>query len=251
LSGGNGFKDNFSAVAGTYARHRPTYPDALFDWLASVAPGREAAWHCACGNGQASVGLAVHFGHVWATDASAQQIEQAIVHPNITYSVSPAERNAFDDDSFDLLLVAQAAHWFDFEMFNTEVKRVGRAAAVLALTAYEQHRVTPEIDAITDRFYEPVLGDYWLPERRHIKAGYRDIPFPFQYLATPEFFMTADWMLEDAVGYLNTWSSVSRYREETGKNPLEAFTGPLRTAWGDGTRTVHWPLVLRAGIISA
>jgi hypothetical protein len=46
-------------------------------------------------------------------------------------------------------------------------------------------------------------------------------------------------MLEDAVGYLNTWSSVSRYREDTGRDPLEPFTGPMREAWGDGTWTVR------------
>ena len=76
MSGESGYKDNFSAVAGGYARHRPAYPDALFDWLAAVAPRREAAWDCACGNGQASVGLAAHFDHVCATDASAKQIDQ-------------------------------------------------------------------------------------------------------------------------------------------------------------------------------
>ncbi len=251
MIGENGFKDNFSAVAGTYARHRPTYPDALFEWLASVAPGREAAWDCACGNGQASVGLAAYFDHVSATDASTQQIDRAVPHPKITYSVSPAEGTSFAEDSFDLLLVAQAAHWFEFEMFNAEVKRVGRDGGVLALAAYELHRVTPEIDAITDQFYEPVLGSYWQPERRHIKAGYRDIPFPFQDLATPKVFMTAEWTLDDTVGFMNTWSSVRRYRDDTGRDPLADFTGPLRAAWGEGTRTVRWPLVLRAGIIGA
>ena len=33
-----GFPDHFSAVAGAYASHRPTYPPALFDWLADQAP---------------------------------------------------------------------------------------------------------------------------------------------------------------------------------------------------------------------
>ena len=192
MSGGNSFKDNFSAVAGTYARHRPTYPYALFDWLTSVAPAREMAWDCTCGNGQAAVGL-----------------------------------------------VAQAAHWFDFEAFFAEVKRVGRVGGVLALAAYELHRVTPEIDAITDQFYEPVLGDYWQPERRHIKAGYRDIPFPFQNIATPELFMAADWTAADCIGFLNTWSSIRRYREETGKDPLADFIGPTQAAWGSGARIVR------------
>lgn len=245
----NGFKDNFSAVAGGYSRHRPTYPDALFEWLASIAPRREAAWDCACGNGQASAGLAAHFDHVCATDASAKQIEQARPHPKIAYSVAPAERTPFDDNSFDLILVAQAAHWFDFDAFNAEVNRVGRAGGILALAAYELHRVTPGIDAVTDRFYEPVLGPYWQPERRHIKAAYRDIRFPFKDIAMPEFFMTAEWTAEDCIGYLKTWSSVSRYRKETGKNPLEDFTGPLRAAWGKEARTVRWPLALRAGTI--
>ncbi len=251
MSGESGYKDNFSAVAGGYSRHRPAYPDALFDWIASVAPRREAAWDCACGNGQASIGLAAHFDHVRATDASAQQIEQAAPHAKITYGVAAAEHTPFEDDSFDLILVAQAAHWFDFHAFFAEVKRVGRRDGVLALAAYELHRVTPEIDAITDQFYEPVLGGYWQPERRHIKAGYRDIPFPFADIATPDLFMTAEWTVEACAGYLNTWSSVSRCRKETGKDPLEGFIAPMRAAWGEGARTVRWPLILRAGRIAA
>jgi len=246
LSGGD-FKDNFSSVAGGYSRYRPNYPDALFAWLAAIAPRHEAAWDCACGNGQASVGLAAHFGRVCATDASAQQVGQAEPRPNVTYSVGPAERTAFDDNSFDLVLVAQAAHWFDIDSFFAEVKRVGRADGVVALAAYELHRVTPEIDAITDALYEPVLGAYWRPERRHIKAGYRDIPFPFEDIATPDIFMTAEWTAADCIGYLDTWSSVSRYREETGEDPLEDFVGPMRAAWGEGARSVRWPMILRAG----
>ena len=244
-----GFKDNFSVVADGYARHRPTYPDALFKWLAAVSPRQETAWDCACGNGQASTGLANCFDRVFATDASEQQVQQAAPHPKIAYSVAPAERTSFDGDVFDLILVAQAVHWFDHDAFFAEVKRVGRRDGVVALAAYELHRVTPEIDDITDRLYEPVLGGYWQPERRHIKAGYRDISFPFEEIAAPELFMTAEWTAADCIGFLNTWSSVSRYREETGTDPLEAFVGPIREAWGKGVRTARWPLILRAGRI--
>lgn len=246
-----GFKDNFSAVARGYSHFRPNYPDQLFVWLAAAAPRREAAWDCACGNGPASVGLAAQFDRVFATDASAAQVERAEPRANIRYGVAAAERTAFDDKSFDLILAAQAAHWFDLDAFFAEVKRVGRADGALVLAAYELHRVTPEVDAVTDRFYEPVLGPYWHPERHHIKAQYRDIPFPFADMETPELSMAAEWTADDCIGYLDTWSSVSRCRKETGSDPLAEFVGPLRAAWGHGARTVRWPLILRAGRIGS
>ena len=34
--------DHFSDLAQAYAKFRPDYPASLFDWLASLAPAREA-----------------------------------------------------------------------------------------------------------------------------------------------------------------------------------------------------------------
>ena len=70
-------KDHFSGHAACYQQFRPNYPDALFAYLASLCPAHELAWDCATGNGQAAVALAPHFDSVIATDASAQQIDQA------------------------------------------------------------------------------------------------------------------------------------------------------------------------------
>ena len=44
----------FSTMACEYSLFRPGYPPELFEWLASVAPARDAVWDCGCGNGQAS-----------------------------------------------------------------------------------------------------------------------------------------------------------------------------------------------------
>ena len=60
------FKDHFSGHADSYHEARPTYPDALFDWLAQQAPDRELAWDAGCGNGQATTALAQRFGRVFA-----------------------------------------------------------------------------------------------------------------------------------------------------------------------------------------
>jgi hypothetical protein len=46
------FPDHFSGSAATYAAHRPTYPPALFAWLADAAPARDHAWDCATGSGR-------------------------------------------------------------------------------------------------------------------------------------------------------------------------------------------------------
>jgi ubiquinone/menaquinone biosynthesis C-methylase UbiE len=46
----------------------------LFAWLAGQCPGRDAAWDCGCGSGQASFALAEHFTRVHATDLSAQVV---------------------------------------------------------------------------------------------------------------------------------------------------------------------------------
>ena len=74
-----GFKDHFSGHAGLYARHRPRYPSELFGWLADAAGGRELAWDCGTGSGQAALALAESFRRVIATDASRASAVKAAV----------------------------------------------------------------------------------------------------------------------------------------------------------------------------
>src|SRR5205085_8056471 len=126
---------------------RPTYPDELFRLLAGWAPAVDRVWDCATGNGQAAIGLARHFRQVEATDASAEQIANAVPTDRVTYSVQPAERTSFPDASFDAVSVAQALHWFDFDRFNAEVRRVLRPRGVILVTSYGWSHVSPGFDA--------------------------------------------------------------------------------------------------------
>jgi ubiquinone/menaquinone biosynthesis C-methylase UbiE len=103
----------FSDKPDIYASSRPTYPDGLFNFLSECCQMRDLAWDCGCGNGQAAIGLAEHFTRVEATDVSAEQIAHAKVKERVNYSVSPAEKTQFEDQSVDLICVAQALHWFD------------------------------------------------------------------------------------------------------------------------------------------
>ncbi len=101
-------KDLFSRQATTYAQYRPRYPAELFEYILLFVNERTLVWDCATGNGQAAVALSNYFGKVLATDSSEKQIANAVLLPNIEYSVSKAELTAFPDNTFDLVTVAQA-----------------------------------------------------------------------------------------------------------------------------------------------
>jgi len=118
------FKDHFSKQAVGYAKFRPRYPRKLFDYLGSIAPSRQFAWDCGTGNGQAAVGLASVFDRVIATDASEKQIANAQSRKLVDYRVAPAENSGIESETLDLIMVAQALHWFDLDRFYPEAERV-------------------------------------------------------------------------------------------------------------------------------
>jgi SAM-dependent methyltransferase len=243
----------FAGVAHEYANFRPGYPPELFAWLARAAPARGAVWDCGCGSGQASVALAEHFSHVYATDASAEQIAAARAHPRVRYSVAPAEKSGLEAESADLVTVAQALHWFDVEAFYAETRRVARRGAVLAVWNYPRPEFTdPALDRIFLDFYSGVVGPYWPPERRHIETNYQTLPpFPkelgFEDLTHPEFGLTLEWNFEQVMGYVSSWSATTRYRQAVGQDPLPQLRATLGPAWpGEGTRvTIGMPIGLR------
>ena len=78
----------FATEAADYAHLRPTYPDDLFKFLAPVVRSRDVAWDCATGNVQAAGRLSKYFGHVLATDESAEMIAHAAPDHKIDYRVA-------------------------------------------------------------------------------------------------------------------------------------------------------------------
>jgi ubiquinone/menaquinone biosynthesis C-methylase UbiE len=244
------FHDHFSGVANRYADFRPHYPVALFDYLATLAPHDSAVWDCACGNGQASVDLAARFAKVIATDASKEQVASATPRANLEYRVAPAEASGLPDHSVALVTVAQALHWFDFDRFHAEVKRVLTPGGIFAAWAYGIIDVEGgEVNRIALDFHSNVVGPYWPPERVLVEEGYRTIPFPYDEITTPSFRMETHWTLEQLLGYFSTWSATNRYIKATSRNPLKPLAVELGKAWGDPnvSRQIVWPLALRIG----
>jgi len=244
------FKDYFTQQAAGYAEFRPSYPPALFGWLASESPGHAFAWDCATGNGQAALGIAPYFDRVIATDASEAQLANAHPHPRVSYRRARAEESGLESASVDLVTVAQALHWLDHPAFFAEVRRVLRPGGVVAAWGYGLVRIAPEIDAVLEEYCYGTLHGYWAPERRFVEERYCSIAFPFRALEPPPFTLELHWTLPHLLGYLRTWSATRVYLDREGRDPVVQVEQSLAPLWPDADeeRAMRWELFMRAGV---
>ena len=244
------FADHFSRLATSYAAYRPRYPEALFSAIAAACPLHDVAWDCATGTGQAALGLADHFGTVFASDASGGQVRSAARHERVRYLVALAEAVPLRPRSVDLVTVAQALHWLELPEFYAEARRVLRPSGLLVVWTYGRQRVDGgAVDDVLNDFYDRVVGSYWPPERRWVETGYRTLQFPFEEIRIAAPPMAAEWSLAQLLGYIGTWSAVARCREVTGVDPLVKLAGRLAAVWGgaSASRRIEWPLSVRGG----
>lgn len=246
------FQDHFSKQAKQYAKHRPRYPKEIYNYLASLVPKHELAWDAGTGNGQVALELTNHFQQVIATDASADQIENAFPHNQIEYRTEPAEKTSINPKSVDLVTVGTAVHWFELDGFYQEVKRVCKPNAVVAVWVYNLPSIEPQVDNVLDMFTNKLLKPYWPEKLHYLFEQYRTLPFPFQEITPPKFTMQTEWNLDDLIGFLSSWSAIPIYLKAEGVHPLDRIMKDLKKSWGDSSqkKLVKWPLFFRIGRVT-
>jgi len=233
----------FNKGALGYAMARPQYPGKLFDYLGDLSTHVDKAWDCATGNGQAAVSLAQIFARVEATDTSTEQIKNAFKNDRIQYSVQPAEKTRFPDHSFDLVTVAQALHWFNYDTFWPEVHRVLKPGGIFAAWAYTWPHVSKEIDDLVQTKLLDVIEGYWqsnnqmairaITQRQMAWNGFIDVPFPFLEIESPGFIMVSHWNLDQFLSYLETWSATRSCMENRGNDFFITLSNSLKKIWGN------------------
>jgi SAM-dependent methyltransferase len=243
-------KDNFSQQASGYAQFRPNYPPELIEYIVGFGKEKELAWDCGTGNGQSAKLLSHYFKQIFATDISEKQLANAHKETNIIYAMEPAEKTSLADGSVDLVTVSQAIHWFNFEKFYAEVKRVAKPGAVIAVWTYSLLQISVEIDKIIHEYHFKTLENFWDPERKYVDDGYANIPFPFQEIETKPFNIELYWSLEELNGYLNTWSALQKFIAANFYNPVPEIISKIEQHWGNAVKQkIFFPVYLRLGII--
>ncbi|KAK9717730.1 trans-aconitate methyltransferase 1 [Basidiobolus ranarum] len=233
----------FSKVAynsKAYAQYRPNYTANLYETIYNFHKGGYSkALDVATGTGQVTKALADKFDHVHGIDISETMLSEAVKKDNVTYSIGYAEDLPFEENSFDLVTVAEGAHWFTVPSFLSEVKRVLKPNGTLAIWGYSFCEITGGSEKVRHSVMElgvnpDKLGNHWEKGRQilddfYSDAGWENLPTEFNRvlryespkrhplaLEIPKDNMFVElhsmevWKLRE---YLKTWSPYKKYKD--------------------------------------
>jgi SAM-dependent methyltransferase len=123
---------SFAGVADAYDRARPTYPREAAEWLTGSEP--VSVLELGAGTGKLTDQL-LAIGHdVLATDPLDEMLQYLrLRHPSCRTAVASAELLPVAPRTVDVVVSAQAFHWFDMSKALPEIARVLKPEGTLAL----------------------------------------------------------------------------------------------------------------------
>lgn len=166
-----------------------------------------------------------------------QAKEMATGENNIEFVKSAAESLPFlQDQSIDLVVAGEAAHWFKYPQLFAELKRVVKPGGTLAFWGYADpvyvdHPAATAILSYTYRHHKDFLGPYWAQPGRSILRNklraVRPPPEDWTDMKRIEYepglegagsgegtkFMDLQVTLGQSMEYVRTWSSYHGWKE--------------------------------------
>jgi SAM-dependent methyltransferase len=150
----------FTGLAEGYARHRPGYPQEALDWLLArgVLPPGALVADIGSGTGISSRFLAAQGLRVVGIEPNAEMRERAQGEPGdagqfpVEYRAGRAEATGLPDGGVQVVLAAQAFHWFEAAKALAEFHRILRPGGWVLLLWNERDESNPFTAAFGDAF---------------------------------------------------------------------------------------------------
>jgi SAM-dependent methyltransferase len=222
-----------ATAAERYAASRPYYHPVVTNLIRQTlglhTPVR-LALDVGCGTGQSSLALLDLAESVVGVDTSPVMLTHGPEGPRLTFVVAPAEELPFPSETFDLITVAAAFHWFARERFLAEAQRVLRSAAWLVIYDNAFLGMMEEAPAFADWVREVYVARYPAPPRDRRPLTDEEVQrHGFHLTNTVRYTNTVVFSPEELVAYLLTQSNVIAAVEE-GRERVEDVRAWLRSA---------------------
>ncbi len=155
----------FSGKADVYQQARPSYAQAMMDFIAQkwqIGEGSKVA-DIGSGTGILTRQLLGLGAKVFAVEPNVDMRAKAEKllgeHPNFVSVIGTAEQTTLPDHSFHLATAASAFHWFDPERFRQECDRILLPGAPVVLL-WNEARISEEINLGRERIYQKYCPNY-------------------------------------------------------------------------------------------
>jgi ubiquinone/menaquinone biosynthesis C-methylase UbiE len=186
--------DKFSGKADVYSKSRPSYPTVFIDYLFSINSLNETSRVADIGSGtgiltRQLLERGVSVVAVEPNDDMRTKAEQDLKgFEHFTSTKGSAEETSLPDNSVDIVIAAQAFHWFDHEKFKLECKRILKQDRKVALVWNSRDSESSLIKENAEIFkkYCPIMGLVVVLER---VRKYLIHFFEMEYLKLKVFLM--------------------------------------------------------------
>jgi SAM-dependent methyltransferase len=217
----------FSRTVEEYRRYRPSYPDALVDWIVAHLPAGGRVVDVGAGTGIFSRQLAARGLNVIGVEPN-REMRAAAEREGGVYRAGEATAIDLPSESADLVIAAQAFHWFALEPTLDEWRRLARPGGWCGVV-FNLRAATPFGDA-----YQRLLDH--IGEYRAAPKASEALRVLASRLASVERFEVAHEQRLDRAGLLGRAFSSSYVAHASDAAGVRAALEALFDRFSDGER---------------